>query len=253
MMFKYLLPWFVMLFCYSLNAQKDTIFRDVIVLNNGYAFKCNILYGDQVGLTFNSAKGDSLVIEHGIIKYVKQGNQLELPKSSIKLKQIPTLSASMMFGLGSGGASDHLFSTLMLDVGLKVNLAKSSNNHFLRTNASIASFRSVTNVSSFILTGGYQYKLTDKRVAPFLFVDYGYGFNLDFSDQNDNFNQRTSHGGESYSFGFGINFRTSSLQSWDVNLGYLSQKATTEFLNTWQSNKIEQEFKRIFIKFGLTF
>ncbi len=245
-----ILAWF--LDSKMVYGQSDTLFKDVIILNNGYAFKCEILFADQYGITLNTKKGDSIFYPHEIIKMVKQADKILLPKPDKSTSLAQVWNGCLQVGLGSGGQSDKLFSTLILDVGIKVKLFKSSNLHYLRSNLALVNFKGFSNISTLNWTGGYQLKLMDKVVSPYIFGDLGYGLGLNLDNESDQGDPKST-GGNTYSFGMGLLFSSSYVKSWDVSMGYLSQKTKKDYNFSWQNNTIYQDFNRIYFKIGVNF
>lgn len=233
-------------------GQSDTLYKDVIILQNGYAFKCKILNVDPFGVTVNTKQQDSSFYPHDIIRIVKQAEKTKLPKPDKTSSLTQVWNGSVQVGFGSGGQSDQLFSSLILDAGLKLKLFKNSSLHHIRTNLAVINFKGFSNISTLNWTGGYQLKLMDKVVSPYIFGDIGYGFGLNLDNESDQGDPK-SKGGNTYSFGLGLLFRSGYVKSWDVSMGYLSQKTKKDYSFPWQSNTVYQDFNRIYCKIGVNF
>lgn len=236
-----------------LIGQNENTFQDIIQLKSGYTFKCNIIHVDQNGLVYNARKEDSIFLSHDLIKFSKQGIEIDVPKQNYNLHSKNRWIGSLQVGFGSGGPSEALFSAFLLDVGLKYQLSERYNRHFLRTNFGLQHFNGFYNVQTLSWTGGYQFVLMPKRVSPYIFGDIGKGFGLSSDALQFQNEAQKVDGGKTWTLGLGLLIHQQNFRALDFSFGYVFQKTTLHYENTWQSNIVDQEYKRIVMKIGLNF
>jgi hypothetical protein len=236
-----------------LKGQNEHTYQDVIQLKSGYAFKCSIIHVDENGLFYNTSKKDSIFLSHDLIKFAKQANEIDIPKQKNFPQTKNKWIGSLQVGLGSGGPSEAIFSAFFLDAGLKYQLSERYNRHYFRTNVGLQNFNGFYNVQTLSWTGGYQFVITSKRVAPYIFGDIGTSIGLKSDEQQNQNNVQKVRGGNTWTLGLGLLIPQEHFRAVDFSLGYVFQKANLKFENTWQTNTVDQEFKRIVMKIGVNF
>jgi hypothetical protein len=236
-----------------LKGQNEPIYQDVIQLKSGYTFKCSIIYVDQNGMLYNTSTKDSIFLSHDMIKFSKQANEIDIPKQN-KVSQIKNRwIGSLQVGLGSGGPSEAIFSAFFLDAGLKYQLSERYNRHYIRTNVGLQNYNGFYNVQTLSWTGGYQFVLLPKNVSPYIYGDVGTGIGLGSAEQQFQTSVEKVRGGNTWGLGLGLLISQQNFRAVDFSLGYVFQKANLKFENTWQTNTVDQEFKRIVMKIGVNF
>lgn len=236
-----------------LNGQNELTYQDIIQLKSGYAFKCSIIYVDENGLLYNTSKKDSIFLSHDLIKFSKQAIEIDIPKQKSFPQTKNRLIGSLQVGLGSGGPSEALFSAFYVDAGVKYQLSERYDRHYFRTNIGLQNYNGFYNVQTLSWTGGYQFVLLPKSVSPYIYGDVGTGIGIGSSEQQFQNSVEKVEGGKTWSLGVGLLMNQQHFRAIDFSLGYTFQRASLQFENPWQTNLVDQEFKRIVMKIGVNF